>query len=74
MTERTRPEPRRRIEAMVRPALLRCRETSNYSLDRVADRLKVNPDKLRAWEEGGLRPSIAQLALRRNVGKRWLSR
>ncbi|RRQ21909.1 ImmA/IrrE family metallo-endopeptidase [Thiohalobacter thiocyanaticus] len=49
-------------EATINPDILVwARETVGFSIDDLADKIKVNPEKIQAWESGQARPSIAKL-------------
>ena len=48
-------------KALITPSVIKwARETSRYSLDTVAKKIGVSPDKLKEWEQGVSLPSLAQ--------------
>jgi Zn-dependent peptidase ImmA (M78 family) len=50
------------VPAIIKPELLKWgRTTSGYALEKAADKLKVAPDKLDAWERGVTYPTVPQL-------------
>jgi len=50
-----------RVEALVTPSVMRwAREQANLSIDEAAQEIKRQADEIRAWEDGSVRPSIAQ--------------
>jgi ribosome-binding protein aMBF1 (putative translation factor) len=52
------------FNALVNPPLLVwAREESGYPPELVADRLKVKPERLLAWERGDLKPTVRQVQL-----------
>jgi transcriptional regulator with XRE-family HTH domain len=64
----------RSIPALVKPALLIwARERSGLQLEQAAQKLKIAPDILRAWETGADRPSISQVRKLGEVYKRPLA-
>ena len=49
-------------EAVINPDILTwARETVGFSIEQLAEKLKVKPDRVHAWEMGSERPSIAKL-------------
>ena len=63
-----------RVSEVVKPALLRwARETSGLATDEAANKIGVKPERLAEWEEGTLRPTVAQLRKAANVYKRPLA-
>ena len=51
----------KRQKALITPAVIKwAREKSHYSLDTVAKKTGVSPDKLKEWEQGASLPSLAQ--------------
>jgi Zn-dependent peptidase ImmA (M78 family) len=51
-------------DALVNPPLLAwARDESGYPPELVADRLKVKPERLLAWERGDLKPTVRQVQL-----------
>lgn len=49
-------------DAIIRPELLvRARQSSGYDIAAAAAKVKVTEDRLRSWESGDARPTIAQL-------------
>lgn len=50
-----------RVQALVTPSVMRwAREQARLSLDEASSKIKRSPEEIAAWEEGTLRPSIAQ--------------
>ncbi len=61
-------------DALIRPELLVwARESAGFSLDAAAAKLRVSEDRLRSWEMGEARPTIAQLRMAAKVYKRPLA-
>jgi Zn-dependent peptidase ImmA (M78 family)/transcriptional regulator with XRE-family HTH domain len=61
-------------DALIKPALLAwARESAGYSLDEAADKLHLSADRLRSWESGETRPTIAQLRAAAKAYKRPLA-
>jgi transcriptional regulator with XRE-family HTH domain len=60
------------VQALVNPPLLVwAREQNGYARESVANRLKVKLERLLAWEQGDLKPTVRQLqqlAFRRTAG------
>ena len=57
-----RPVPLRGVEAIPNPELLVwARESAGLKLEVVAKRTQVNEERLRAWEQDRLRPTVKQL-------------
>ena len=64
----------RSIPALVKPALLIwARERSGLKLEQAAQKLKIDPDILRAWETGAERASVSQVRKLGEVYKRPLA-
>jgi Zn-dependent peptidase ImmA (M78 family) len=64
----------RSTEALVDPAILTWARTSaGFSIEEAANSLQTKPEKLRAWEGGEARPSMAQLRKMATAYKRLLS-
>src|SRR6185437_13413121 len=62
------------VPALVRPELLKwARTTSGYPLEKAAEKLKLTPNKLAAWESGAGHPSIPQLRNMAGLYKRPLA-
>jgi transcriptional regulator with XRE-family HTH domain len=60
-----------RVSDVVKPALLRwARETSGLTTEETAKKIGVKPERLAEWEEGTLRPTVAQLRKAADVYKR----
>ena len=63
-----------RVSEVVKPALLRwARETSGLTAGEAAKKIGVKPERLAEWEEGTLRPTVAQLRKAASVYKRPLA-
>lgn len=63
-----------RVSDVVKPSLLRwARETAGLAPERAAKKIGVKPERLAVWEEGRLRPTVAQLRKAANVYKRPLA-
>ncbi|MBI4519450.1 MAG: helix-turn-helix transcriptional regulator, partial [Gemmatimonadetes bacterium] len=63
-----------RVSEVVKPALLRwARETSGLAPGEAAKKIGVKPERLAEWEEGALRPTVAQLRKAASVYKRPLA-
>jgi Zn-dependent peptidase ImmA (M78 family)/transcriptional regulator with XRE-family HTH domain len=63
-----------RTEALVKPKLLVwARESSHLDLSQAAQKIGVDPEKLKQWEDGTLKPSIPQLRKIAGVYKRPLA-
>lgn len=61
-------------DALIRPELLVwAREAAGFGVDQAAARLRVSSDRLRAWEAGEARPTVAQLRAAAKVYKRPLA-
>jgi transcriptional regulator with XRE-family HTH domain len=61
-------------DALIRPELLVwARESSGFGIDGAAAKLRVSEDRLRSWEGGEARPTIAQLRAAARVYKRPLA-
>ncbi|OFW33044.1 MAG: hypothetical protein A3G76_02175 [Acidobacteria bacterium RIFCSPLOWO2_12_FULL_65_11] len=60
-----------RVSDVVKPQLLRwARETAGLVPAEAAKKIGVKPERLAEWEEGGLRPTVAQLRKAANVYRR----
>lgn len=60
-----------RVSDVVKPALLRwARETAGLAPDEAAKKIGVKAERLAEWEEGRLRPTVAQLRKAANVYRR----
>ncbi len=60
-----------RVSEVVKPALLRwARETSGLATDEAAKKIGIKPERLAEWEDGALRPTVAQLRKAANVYRR----
>lgn len=56
-----------RVDALANPDLLRwARSNSGFSVDEVAKKIRVAPERIEAWESGFSHPTITQL---RNLGR-----
>jgi len=63
-----------RREALVNPKLLIwARESINMDIDEASEKIKVQPERLRAWEAGELRPTIAQARIMASIYRRPLA-
>jgi Zn-dependent peptidase ImmA (M78 family) len=63
-----------RIEALANPALIVwARETAGFGLNAAAERLKMTPERLEAWERGEARPTVTQLRKLAQLYKRPLA-
>ena len=64
-----------RVSEVVKPALLRwARETAGLGREQAAKKIGVKPQRLATWEEeGGLRPTVAQLRKAAHVYRRPLA-
>jgi Zn-dependent peptidase ImmA (M78 family) len=61
-------------DALIKPELLIwARQSAGFSLDAAATKLRVSEDRLRSWEMGEARPTIAQLRTTAKVYKRPLA-
>jgi Zn-dependent peptidase ImmA (M78 family)/transcriptional regulator with XRE-family HTH domain len=61
-------------DALIRPELLVwARQSAGFSLDAAAAKLRVSEDRLRSWEMGEARPTIAQLRMTAKAYKRPLA-
>lgn len=61
-------------DALIRPELLIwARESAGFAVDGAAAKLRVSGDRLRSWEAGETRPTIAQLRAAAKVYKRPLA-
>ena len=61
-------------DALIKPELLIwARQSAGFSLDAAAAKLRVSEDRLRSWEMGEARPTIAQLRTAAKVYKRPLA-
>jgi Zn-dependent peptidase ImmA (M78 family)/DNA-binding XRE family transcriptional regulator len=62
------------IKAVVKPTLLEWgRKTAGLSIDDAARKINTSPERIRSWEEGTDRPSLAQLRTLSKVYKRSFS-
>ncbi len=61
-------------DALIRPELLVwARQSAGFSLDAAAAKLRVSEDRLRSWETGEARPTVAQLRMAAKIYKRPLA-
>ncbi len=61
-------------EALIKPELLAwARQSAGFSLDAAAAKLRMSEDRLRSWESGDTRPTIAQLRMAAKVYRRPLA-
>ena len=61
-------------DALIKPELLIwARQSAGFDLDAAAAKLRVGGDRLRSWESGEARPTIAQLRMAAKVYKRPLA-
>lgn len=61
-------------DALIKPELLVwARQSAGFSLDTAATKLRVSEDRLRSWEDGEDRPTIAQLRAAAKTYKRPLA-
>lgn len=61
-------------DALIKPDLLVwARQSAGFSLDAAAVKLRIPEERLRSWEAGETRPTIAQLRMAANVYKRPLA-
>jgi transcriptional regulator with XRE-family HTH domain len=61
-------------DALIKPELLIwARQSAGFSLDAAAAKLRVSEDRLRSWEAGEARPTIAQLRTAAKTYKRPLA-
>ncbi len=61
-------------DALIKPELLSwVRQSAGFGLDAAAAKLRVSEDRLRSWESGSTRPTIAQLRMAAKVYKRPLA-
>ena len=63
-----------RVEALVTPSVIKwAREQAKMSIDEAARKIKRSPADIQAWENGTLRPSIAQARKASEVYRRPLA-
>jgi len=68
------PGTSKRIEAFVKPELLVwARESAALTIEEVARKIRVKPDRLESWEKGERRPTVKQLRKLGGVYKRPLA-
>ncbi len=61
----------RSVDAFVNPAMLEwARRNSSLTIEQVAKKVQVKPERLELWEKGELRPTIKQLCKLGHIYKR----